>query len=67
MKLDTNEIAFNPLSVGADYGRVFVWNGRTYRAIMNERVQFYDNLFAGGIFAGSVRRNLVIDILNPLT
>jgi SAM-dependent methyltransferase len=62
MKLDNCEVAFHPLSEGADgTGRVFWWEGELYRAISNDHAAFYQHLLSDGILHSLARRNLVID------
>lgn len=51
MQIDKGEIEFLPLSMLDDFGRVFAWNGKIYRAIRSEKHEFVRTLFACGLIA----------------
>lgn len=60
-KISQNEIEFSKFSVLDDFGRVFYWHGRVFRAIRNEKVAQARNLFSSGLIQRLVTEGLFVD------
>lgn len=66
MQIETNknhvipvaEIHFSPFSILDDFGRVFHWQGRIFRAIREDYVDEVKTMFASGLIDGLVKDEL---------
>src|SRR6266853_5657088 len=54
------EISFHPSSQADSNGRVFEWDGRVYRGIVEEHAPFFRKLFADGVIDRLVSKELLV-------
>lgn len=59
MKLETDQIRFDPASTADPAGRVFWWQGEVYRGIVASATPFYRRLFDQGILPSLFRSGLI--------
>lgn len=60
-KIDLNDIEFSPFSIIDDFGRVFYWRGRVFRAIRQNCVVQATELFTSGLIPRLVAEGLFVD------
>jgi hypothetical protein len=57
--IDSSEVEFNKLSLGIDdFGRVFSWNNRVFRAINNQRLEQVEHILKSGLIDELIRKKL---------
>jgi hypothetical protein len=65
MKIDSQEVVFDPASVADPNGKVFWWKGKVYRAITKEASGLYLDLFETGIIERLIGRGLIETEITP--